>query len=249
MLVLSRRCHDLIRFPELGITIEILKVQGSSVRFGVDAPLEIKVIRGELESKQTNEITKRIVISEQSEHDVRNQLNNLSIATALVNKLLSNGKTNLAASVLNDALDRVNGQSICLPQDSVDEHSRAVALLVEDVANEREMLAGFLRLHGYEVETAKDGVEAIEFLDEHEKPDFILMDMNLPRMDGPSSIRKIRSNPAFDVVEIFAVSGQTPADIGIDVEASHISKWFRKPLEPSKLVQAINRHLSHSVTA
>ena len=49
MLVLSRRVEDSIVFPDLGIFIEILHLKGKSVRVGVDAPIEVKVLRGELE--------------------------------------------------------------------------------------------------------------------------------------------------------------------------------------------------------
>ena len=50
MLVLSRRVKDTIRFPEFDITIEILRVKGASTRIGIDAPVEIQVLRGELET-------------------------------------------------------------------------------------------------------------------------------------------------------------------------------------------------------
>ncbi len=45
MLVLSRRATDTIRLPELDVTIEVLNVRGKSVRVGIDAPVEIKVLR------------------------------------------------------------------------------------------------------------------------------------------------------------------------------------------------------------
>ena len=51
MLVLSRREAEKVLFPNLGITIEITRVQGSTVRLGIDAPKEIRVIRGELENR------------------------------------------------------------------------------------------------------------------------------------------------------------------------------------------------------
>lgn len=46
MLVLSRRVEDSLVFPDLGITVEVLNMKGKSVRLGVDAPVEIKVLRG-----------------------------------------------------------------------------------------------------------------------------------------------------------------------------------------------------------
>ena len=49
MLVLSRRVNESIVIPDLGISIRVLKIKGNSVRIGVEAPSEIKVIRGELD--------------------------------------------------------------------------------------------------------------------------------------------------------------------------------------------------------
>jgi carbon storage regulator len=48
MLVLSRRKAEKIRFPELGITLEIISVKGNTVRVGIDAPQEIRIMRGEV---------------------------------------------------------------------------------------------------------------------------------------------------------------------------------------------------------
>src|SRR5690606_9656984 len=80
------------------------------------------------------------------------------------------------------------------------------ALLVEDDANERCLLAGFLRSSGFEVDQAEDGAEAIEYLAAHEKPDIVLLDMLMPRIDGPQTVRTIRSNPRHQGIKIYAVS-------------------------------------------
>lgn len=56
MLVLSRRTDEQILFPELGITIKVIKTKGNQVRLGISAPESIKVLRGELafEEPQAN---------------------------------------------------------------------------------------------------------------------------------------------------------------------------------------------------
>ena len=56
MLVLSRRENEKVLFPELGITIKVIKTKGNQVRLGISAPQSIKVLRGELafEEPQTN---------------------------------------------------------------------------------------------------------------------------------------------------------------------------------------------------
>ena len=48
MLVLSRRTNEIISFPELGITLKILKVKGRAVSVGIEAPDDIQILRGEL---------------------------------------------------------------------------------------------------------------------------------------------------------------------------------------------------------
>ena len=89
-------------------------------------------------------------------------------------------------------------------------------------------------------------MSAIEYLEDNEKPDFVLVDMNLPRLDGAGVIRKIRSNSAFDDVEIFAVSGQTATTAGVDVHKNRVADWFQKPLQPAGLVAAIRRHVAET---
>src|SRR5207248_2532852 len=76
------------------------------------------------------------------------------------------------------------------------------ALLVEDNANERELLAKFLRLGGFEVDTAGDGADALDYLRAKGKPDVVLMDMGMPRCDGPTTIRRIRGDRALSDLKI-----------------------------------------------
>ena len=54
MLVLSRRTNETICFPELGITVKIMKVKGKTVGVGIEAPDEIQILRGELVEAATS---------------------------------------------------------------------------------------------------------------------------------------------------------------------------------------------------
>ncbi len=236
MLVLSRRVNDSILLPELNVAIEILNVKGKSVRVGVDAPIEIKVIRGEIDEKNP-EIAKSMTVSGEDEHDVRNKLNTLNIAVALAKKLIENGRFEQAASKLVDALRDISDNHAEQPND-------CVALVVEDVENEREMLAGFLRLHGYHVHTVADGMAAMKYLESNPKPNLIMLDIGMPRMNGTELIRRIRGIPALDDVKLFAISGNSPAAAHVNLEENRIAKWFQKPLEPANLVSEINRQFS-----
>jgi CheY-like chemotaxis protein len=113
------------------------------------------------------------------------------------------------------------------------------ALLVEDDQNERELLAGFLRLSGFAVDTAGDGCDALDQLRVGERPDVVLLDMGLPRCDGATTAREIRRDQACARLKIFAVSGHSPNEYNLD--RGSIDRWFPKPLDPAVLLQELTR--------
>ena len=77
MLVLSRRTKETIRFPELDITIEILQIKGSNVRVGIDAPIEISILRGELEDcEQVSSLNSNSRSNSRSDREVCIELKN-----------------------------------------------------------------------------------------------------------------------------------------------------------------------------
>ncbi len=251
MLVLSRRQNDKIVFPNLGITVEILKVVGRSVRVGVEAPANIRVLRHELAQKEKSEGVEQIATATQqalqksSDHELRNRLNRATIGLQLAQKQIEVGQVEAADRTLVkvlaefQALDEGMGkrEAVAAPIDA--RH----ALLVEDDANESELLAGFLRMSGFEVDTAEDGCDALDYLSEHEQPDVVLLDMQMPRCDGPTTISEIRKNPQFNGLRVFAVSGNVPADMGVTVGPNGVDRWFRKPLNPQSLVAELKRDL------
>jgi len=128
------------------------------------------------------------------------------------------------------------------PKSKQPEKSGRRALVVEDNANERELLAGYLRLCGYEVDTVEDGIDAMLYLARHEiRPDVVLLDMQMPRMDGPNTIDAIRSNADYKDIKIFAVSGSERAAMGVQVGNDGVDQWFAKPLKPAEFAEQIGR--------
>jgi carbon storage regulator CsrA len=196
-------------------------------------------------------------LARKSRHQFRNHLNSATIGIALVQRQMQAGQFAQAESTLAKITTGVNKMTeqldeVILPGAGATHVSGPAAaapaavknapkaLLVEDDHNECELLAGFFRLAGYQVATASDGADALDYLHEHECPDVMLLDMVLPRCDGPTTIRRLRDEPAFNDLKIYAISGLTPDQVGFDYRASGVARWFQKPLNPELLLRELN---------
>lgn len=255
MLVLSRKQEERILFPNLGITVEILRVAGNNVRVGVDAPKTVRVLRGELADDEAIEEGKRLASKER--HHFRNRLNAASLAMHLLQKQLDAGNFSGAEQSLAKALETFTElNELTAKQDAetglntkATEKSSKItrrALVVEDNANERELLAGYLRLCGYEVDAVEDGVAAIDYLSDHKHPDVVLVDMQMPRKNGRDTIAEIRCNPNYKGIKVFAVSGMDRLEMGIPLGDTGVDGWFEKPLNPERFANSLKGEVSSS---
>ncbi len=241
MLVLSRRPEEKVLFPTLGISIEILRVTGQVVRVGVLAPREVPVIRAEL----TPPGSMTVRAARGLDHQIRGRLNTAMMAMYVAQKQLEMGQNAGAETTLQEALaelDRLEKEvaaqnSSGTPQSSA---RRISALLVEDNANESALLLSYLQMSGVDVARASDGADALDYLREHALPDVVLMDMRMPRCDGPTAVTAIRANPAYAGLKIYAVTGAAPGEY--DLPASRgLDGWFTKPLNPAKIVETLTQ--------
>ena len=121
--------------------------------------------------------------------------------------------------------------------DSVVQNAHPKVLIVEDEANERELLATCLRLGGIEVATASNGREAFDYLHEHDLPDLVLLDMRMPEVDGPTFVKSLRDDIRLHNLRVFAVSGSSSSDF--DSNPLPVDGWFSKPVRIDALLQAV----------
>ncbi len=250
MLVLSRRLNQKIVFPTVGTTVQVVAVKQAVVRLGIDAPENVPVFRQELLEKKGFTISETenaaLVKTNESAHLLNNLLNVNTVGLALLRRQLALGQVD----EMNNTLDKIESNLEKIQQraerlDSAPPSSaRSVkrrALVVEDDRNECELLAGFLRLAGIDVQTAGDGAAALDYLQSEGRPDFLLMDMILPRCDGPTTVRAIRCNPAYSGLRIYGLTGAPIEQFGLDEGPGGIDQWFRKPLNPEVLLRELDR--------
>ena len=122
-------------------------------------------------------------------------------------------------------------------------------LVVDDDANERELLAGLLEMNGCQCMTAASGNEALQVIERCEKFDFALLDMHMPDRDGASTLRAIRANERFAELKVFSVSGTSPSECGATIGGDGFDGWLPKPLNPATLWNHLQESLRREGSA
>ncbi|MDM8542068.1 response regulator [Desulfococcaceae bacterium HSG9] len=119
---------------------------------------------------------------------------------------------------------------------------RKKILVVEDSSTTRKVIAITLSQNDYHVIEACDGIEALSRLNEH-KPDLIILDIILPKMDGFKILSIIKSNSDFKETPVIML---TSKDGFIDKMKGRIAgstAYLTKPFEPQKLIETIKKNL------
>jgi two-component system CheB/CheR fusion protein len=108
-------------------------------------------------------------------------------------------------------------------------------VIVEDSTDSCEMLAEYLTSAGFECKTAESGVDGLHIIEET-RPDWAVIDVGLPGMDGLEVARRIRQNPELDGVYLIALTGYgQPAD-RMAAHAAGFNEHLVKPVPPDRLL-------------
>ena len=115
-------------------------------------------------------------------------------------------------------------------------------LTVDDSRTMREMLRLALADAGFRVVQAEDGIHGLEVLQaEATKPQVIVTDINMPRMDGFGFIEEVRGDPQYRGVPILVLTTESDAEKKNRARMAGATGWIVKPFNPVKLVDAIRR--------
>ena len=112
-------------------------------------------------------------------------------------------------------------------------------LLVEDQEMNRDMLTRRLSRKGFEVLQAVDGQEGIDMTQEH-KPDLVLMDMNLPEIDGWEATRRIKANEATASIPVLALTAHAMASDRKSALEAGCDDYDSKPVDFARLLEKIH---------
>ena len=115
-------------------------------------------------------------------------------------------------------------------------------LVVDDSPTVRKLIAGKLEKCGHDVFCSNDGVEAMERLEDL-RPDLILLDINMPRMDGYQVCKLIRSNVDTKDVPVVMISGKDGFFDKVRGRMAGTSGYITKPFGPETLMKAVESYL------
>ena len=118
-----------------------------------------------------------------------------------------------------------------------DSRDRTV-LIVEDDEDARYLMRLELERLGYLIVEAENGERAVEVA-ERERPDIILMDLSLPRMDGIAATQKIRATEGFNGVPVIAATAHQETDFREDAKAAGFDAYVTKPIDMNWLSELI----------
>jgi two-component system cell cycle response regulator DivK len=116
-------------------------------------------------------------------------------------------------------------------------------LVVEDQEDNRQILRDLLGSAGYEMIEVEDGEAAVTAPKAH-RPNLILMDVQLPLLDGYEATRRIKADPALQSILIIAVTSYALSGEEEKARAAGCDDFVAKPYSPRQLLAKIRQHLS-----
>jgi DNA-binding response OmpR family regulator len=118
-------------------------------------------------------------------------------------------------------------------------------VVVDDEAPAREMVGEYLRLHGFEV-TACDGGASLRRAIARQRPDLIVLDLNMPEEDGLSIIRALKQQTAVPIIMLTATASAIDRVVGLELGADD---YLAKPCELRELLARVRSVLRRTTSA
>ena len=118
-------------------------------------------------------------------------------------------------------------------------------LIVEDHEDARRILRDMLETTDYELVEAENGEQALAAVARH-RPDLILIDIQLPILDGYEATRRIKADPALRSIPIIAVTSYALSGDEAKARAAGCDDFIPKPYTPRQLLAKVRQYLDQS---
>lgn len=113
-------------------------------------------------------------------------------------------------------------------------------LAVDDSRTMRALLSAALNGAGFEVDLAEDGLDGLDKI-RAQRPDLVITDINMPRLDGFGFIEGVRADSDFMSVPILVLTTESGERLKMRAREAGATGWIVKPFDEDKLVSVIHR--------
>jgi two-component system chemotaxis response regulator CheY len=121
-----------------------------------------------------------------------------------------------------------------------------ILLVVDDSTSIRQMVAFTLKSAGYAVIEAADGQEGLDKANaSSDTISLVLTDQNMPRIDGLTLIKTLRSQPKFAATPILMLTTESSDDMKAQGKAAGATGWLVKPFDPHKLLEVVKKVITN----
>lgn len=121
-------------------------------------------------------------------------------------------------------------------------------LIVDDTKSVRAVIGTTLKMAGYNTLAAEDGVEALDIIQKPENSDIALVitDMNMPNMDGPALIKRLKSDSKLSGLPICVLTTESEQGKHNDEIGGLKDAWITKPVQPAHVLNVVSELLGDS---
>jgi len=113
--------------------------------------------------------------------------------------------------------------------------------LVDDSATILISMKSILKSNGYDVETAKDGDEALAKLKTGYKPDLMITDINMPKMNGIELLQAAKQLSHMRFTPVLVLTTETQQDRKAQARSAGAAGWLSKPVQQEQLIQVLKK--------
>lgn len=116
-------------------------------------------------------------------------------------------------------------------------------LIVDDSASIRHTVKIALGRHGYTIHEAANGIEGLEKAMK-QRFDLVLVDLNMPQMDGMTMIKALRKETQQEGVPILFLTTESDNEVKMEAKEAGATGWLTKPFDADQLLKVVNRILA-----
>lgn len=121
----------------------------------------------------------------------------------------------------------------------------AKILVVDDSQTMRQMVVFTLHNAQFETTEACDGAEAYEWAKKNPPANLVLLDVNMPNMNGIELIKKLRELASYRFIPILMLTTESSEEKKMEGKNAGATGWIVKPFNPEKLIATINKVISY----